>query len=135
MEMEEIIDKNKLWIWKFRVDDVKYIAGRGDQHAKDRRRRHRCIRGGLTGVCAALALGRSARLWRLCDVATLGGCRRPVSYIHLRAHETGLDIVCRTVHENNNFSRVVYPQNPYYLFICFSYSHYPQNQLVGLTPS
>ena len=37
-----------------------------------------------------------------CGVPLLGVCRGPVSYTHLRAHETVLDLVCRLLLEKQN---------------------------------
>ena len=67
-----------------------------------------CIRDSHTGVLASDPLPAAWFSADLDSLAGTGACIRgidPVSYTHLRAHETVLDLVCRLLLEKKHMAR------------------------------
>ena len=66
-----------------------------------------CIRDSHVGegeIARHIGLGRGVVYHRLAVALARQTHLGPVSYTHLRAHETVLDLVCRLLLENKNYS-------------------------------
>ena len=67
-----------------------------------------CIRdrsGWSRSVAAVFAGQKAAGQWEIGQNADMMGGAKPVSYTHLRAHETVLDLVCRLLLEKKKNTR------------------------------